>query len=130
VNVVHRGTLHVDLAESSVAHRLPRAERFEPVVHGVQLVDGSRCAAAYGFRASIPVTSGHHQAVDREATGLGAAATAADGLVEALESADPAAWVLGVQWHPEAEATDPELRLPLFVALLDAVRGATAAQAA
>jgi putative glutamine amidotransferase len=122
LNVVHGGTLHVDLAESDVAHHLPPADRFEFAVHDVQLVEGSRCAASYGFRAGIPVTSGHHQAVDRVAPGLYASATAADGLVEALESTDPEAWTVGVQWHPESESPDDGLRLPLFVALTEAAR--------
>jgi putative glutamine amidotransferase len=122
LNVVHGGSLHVDLAESAVVHRLPPADPFELAVHDVRLVDGTRCAAAYGFRASIPVTSGHHQAVDRIAPGLRAAATAGDGLVEALESADPEAWAVGVQWHPETAAPDEALRLPLFLALVEAAR--------
>jgi putative glutamine amidotransferase len=92
-------------------------------VHEVRLVDGTRCAAAYGFRPSIPVTSGHHQAVDRVGPGLRASANADDGLVEALEAADPAAWVVGVQWHPETAAPDESLRLPLFRALVEAARG-------
>lgn len=120
LNVVHGGTLHVDLAEGPVVHHLPPAADFEFAVHEVQLVDGTRCAASYGFRAGMPVTSGHHQAVDRVAPGLRAAATAADGLVEALESSDPEAWAVGVQWHPEAEPTDRHLRLPLFLALVEA----------
>jgi putative glutamine amidotransferase len=122
LNVVRGGTLHVDLPESAVVHRLPPADPFELAVHDVHLVDGTRCAAAYGFRPSIPVASGHHQAVDRVAPGLRAAATAGDGLVEALESADPSVWAVGVQWHPETTAPDDGLRLPLFVALTDAAR--------
>lgn len=122
LNVVHGGTLHVDLAESAVVHHLPPAGPFEFAVHDVRLVEGTRCAASYGFRPGIPVTSGHHQAVDRVAPGLRAAATAADGLVEALESTDPEAWAVGVQWHPETESTDAHLRLPLFLALAEAAR--------
>ncbi|HEV7623527.1 MAG TPA: type 1 glutamine amidotransferase [Amnibacterium sp.] len=122
LNVVHGGTLHVDLADSAIVHRFPPAEEFELAVHDVLLIDGTRCAAAYGSRASIPVTSGHHQAVDHIAPGLRAAATAGDGLVEALEAADPAAWAVGVQWHPETGWPDDALRLPLFVALAEAAR--------
>jgi putative glutamine amidotransferase len=122
LNVVHGGTLHADLAESTVVHRRAQADPFELAVHEVHLVDGTRCAAAYGSLPRIPVTSGHHQAVDRVGPGLRASATADDGLVEALEAADPAAWVVGVQWHPETSAPDEALRLPLFLALVDAAR--------
>jgi putative glutamine amidotransferase len=122
LNVVRGGTLHVDLADSVVEHHLPPADAFAFAVHDVHLLEGTRCAAAYGFRGSIPVTSGHHQAVDRVAPGLHAAAMAADGLVEAVESTDPEAWAVGVQWHPETEAPDDRLRLPLFAALTEAAR--------
>lgn len=122
LNVVHGGTLQVDLTDGPVVHHLPPAAHFEFAVHEVQLVEGTRCAASYGFRPGILVTSGHHQAVDRVAPGLHAAATAADGLVEALESSDPEAWAVGVQWHPETDSTDAHLRLPLFLALVEAAR--------
>lgn len=122
LNVVHGGTLHVDLAASAVEHHLPPADEFAFAVHDVELREGSRCAAAYGFAGRIPVSSGHHQAVDQVAPGLYAVATAPDGLVEAVESADPQAWAVGVQWHPETQAPDGRLRLPLFVALAEAAR--------
>ncbi|WP_255952865.1 gamma-glutamyl-gamma-aminobutyrate hydrolase family protein [Streptomyces odontomachi] len=66
--------------------------------HLVTPVPGSRCAALVPERASVPVH--HHQALDRLGSGLVATAHAADGTVEAVELPD-AAWVLGVQWHPE-----------------------------
>ena len=48
----------------------------------------------------ITVNSLHHQAVGLLAPGLRIAATAADGVIEAIE--DPAArFTVGVQWHPE-----------------------------
>jgi len=31
------------------------------------------------------------------------AAVAPDGLIEAFEGKDPSWWVVGIQWHPEAE---------------------------
>jgi len=59
----------------------------------------------------IEVATHHHQAVDRLGDGLVATAWAADGTVEAVEFADtasPAGFALGVQWHPE-EGDDPRL---------------------
>jgi putative glutamine amidotransferase len=52
---------------------------------------------------SAQVCSRHHQAVDRVAHGFRAVATAPDGVIEAIEADDVTA--LGVEWHPEADAT-------------------------
>jgi len=120
LNVALGGTLHTDLAESSVVHHLPPEQEFDLVVHPAALVDGSRCAAAYGSAASIPVPSGHHQAVDRLGAGLRVAALAEDGLVEAVEGDEQGAWTVGVQWHPESLPMDDALRLPLFRSLVEA----------
>ena len=46
----------------------------------------------------------HHQAADRIGEGLVVTGRAVeDGLPEALEAED-GRWLIGVQWHPEAEA--------------------------
>lgn len=66
--------------------------------HDVRLARGSRLGRLLG--EGTPVATYHHQAVDRLGAGLVATGWAADGTVEALEHAD-AAWVVGVQWHPE-----------------------------
>ena len=51
--------------------------------------------------------SHHHQGVDRIGEGLQVSATSAmDGLVEAIERPE-GSFVLGVQWHPEADALSP-----------------------
>jgi len=47
------------------------------------------------------VSSCHRQALDRVAPGLAVLAEAPDGVVEAIARGD----VLGVEWHPEADAT-------------------------
>ncbi len=49
---------------------------------------------------TLDVNSLHHQAVKRVGKGLRIAATAPDGIIEALESTEHR-FVLGVQWHPE-----------------------------
>ncbi|GAA3781402.1 gamma-glutamyl-gamma-aminobutyrate hydrolase family protein [Streptomyces phyllanthi] len=66
--------------------------------HSVKPVPGSRYADIAPEETSVPTY--HHQAVDRLGEGLVASAHAADGTVEAVELPG-AAWVLGVQWHPE-----------------------------
>ncbi|MEV6737586.1 gamma-glutamyl-gamma-aminobutyrate hydrolase family protein [Streptomyces sp. NPDC051104] len=66
--------------------------------HTVEPVPGTR----YGEVApeSVSVPTYHHQAVDRLGDGLVISAYAEDGTPEAVE-VPGAAWVLGVQWHPE-----------------------------
>ena len=64
------------------------------------------------------VNSRHHQAVNVVAAGFRVAATAPDGVIEAIE--DPAArFCLGVQWHPENFWRTGEFR-PLFEGFLEA----------
>ncbi|HMH47407.1 MAG TPA: gamma-glutamyl-gamma-aminobutyrate hydrolase family protein, partial [Solirubrobacteraceae bacterium] len=49
----------------------------------------------------------HHQGVDRIGEGLHVSASSViDGLAEAIELPDRS-FVLGVQWHPEADAMSP-----------------------
>lgn len=68
--------------------------------------EGSISRLLLGARASAPCY--HHQAVDRLADGLRVTAAAADGTVEAVETAS-GGWVLGVQFHPEQNAADLRL---------------------
>lgn len=72
----------------------------------VLTIAGSRIARSAG--AELKVHCHHHQAVDRLAEGLAATAYAADGTIEAVESTD-GSFLVGVQWHPEADATDRRL---------------------
>lgn len=70
--------------------------------HDVALVPGSLAARAAG-EALHPTKSHHHQGIDRLGNGLMVTGRATeDELPEAVE--DPAKrFVLGVQWHPEAD---------------------------
>ena len=73
------------------------------------LVAGSRLAGVLGA-GRLAVNSMHHQGIARLAPGLVATATSADGLVEAVETADDR-FVVGVQWHPEDLVdVDPRMR--------------------
>jgi putative glutamine amidotransferase len=66
------------------------------------------------------VNSRHHQAVKAVAPGFKTAATAPDGVIEAIE--DPASrFCLGVQWHPENFWRTGEFR-PLFEGFLEAAK--------
>jgi gamma-glutamyl-gamma-aminobutyrate hydrolase PuuD len=74
---------------------------------------GSRIGAALGPTATVRCH--HHQALDRLADGLVVTGRARDGLVEAVEL-DGVPFVVGVQWHPEEDATDVRVMAALVTA--------------
>lgn len=118
--------LNVALGGTLVQH-LPDVvgtERYQPgpAVFGegeVTIERGSRLAALVGGEAepSLPVHFYHHQALDDVADGLTVTARSADGVIEAVEL-ETVPFGLGVQWHPEQNATDRRL----FAGLVDAAR--------
>jgi putative glutamine amidotransferase len=123
INVFSGGTL----AQHVEGHDSPTDD---PRPHPLQLDPASRLASILGVTgplASTEVNSYHHQAVrsDDLAPALVASAVTPhdDGnLVEALESADPDEWVIGVQFHPERpEFIGPEFE-NLWRAFVDAAR--------
>jgi putative glutamine amidotransferase len=69
------------------------------------------------------VNSMHHQGIKALAPGLFPVAYASDGLIEAVEANDPApaAFLVGVQWHPEELAAGGDrASLQLFEAFVAA----------
>lgn len=111
--------LNVALGGTLVQHIDGHAET--PGVFGhhlVKPVPGTLYAAAVPEETSVPTF--HHQAVDRLGAGLEISAWAGDGTPEAVELPS-AAWVLGVQWHPEM---GEDLRV--MRALVEAAARATA----
>jgi putative glutamine amidotransferase len=123
LNVALGGTLIQDIPSqcpSGIQHNATdrRGER----VHRVDVDAGSKLARAIGA-ALIFTNSSHHQSVHELGEDLRASARSADGIIEAVESSDPAWWMLGVQWHPEeltGTAEDWDRRL--FGAFANAVR--------
>ncbi|MGO9963949.1 MAG: gamma-glutamyl-gamma-aminobutyrate hydrolase family protein [Acidimicrobiales bacterium] len=70
--------------------------------HRVRIEAGSSLHKALGWEER-DVPTHHHQGIDRLGGGLCAVAWAEDGTIEAVEDrAKP--FVVGVQWHPEADA--------------------------
>jgi gamma-glutamyl-gamma-aminobutyrate hydrolase PuuD len=113
LNVLRGGDLVQHLPEH-VGHEDHRQVPGEFAVHPVEIREGTRLAAIVG--GSSDVTSHHHQSVGRIGEGLVETAWAADGTLEALE--DPSRrFVVGVQWHPEADQDDP-----LFEAIVEEAR--------
>ena len=112
LNVALGGTLHQDLPESTVGHRNGQ--------HEVSVVPGSRLRAVVGADR-VRVSSYHHQGVDVLAPDLVVAATADDGLVEAVEHRH--ADVVAVQWHPEDLQAGSTSDAALFADLVERAAG-------
>jgi putative glutamine amidotransferase len=105
LNVARGGTLLQHLPESHGHddHRR-NSGTFDGNDHPVRLAAGSLAARAAG-EESHRTYSHHHQAVDRLGEGLVVTGHAdVDDLPEALELPG-SRFVLGVQWHPEADET-------------------------
>ena len=109
VNVALGGTLHQHVPElGEVIDHFPAGFPAPPegVLHPIAIEPGSRLAKALDGAEQVTGLSYHHQAVAEPAPGFGVVASAADGVVEAMEF--ESGWVIGVQWHPEdTAATDP-----------------------
>lgn len=81
--------------------------------HTVTLAEGSLLRNIMGT-AHLAVNSFHHQAVRDPGARFRVAATAPDGVIEAIESSEHKS-ILGVQWHPECFCLrGDETMLPLF----------------
>ena len=103
INVALGGTLHQHVPDVVGNHEHRRAPgTFVGSDHPVDLQEGSLAARAAG-EAHHNTKSHHHQAVDRLGAGLVITGTSSlDGLIETIEMPDRR-FVLGVQWHPEAD---------------------------
>ena len=103
LNVACGGTLHQHLPElfgHEDHRRVPGS--FDGADHDVELVPGSLAARVAGETLHV-TKSHHHQGVDRVGEGLLVSGRAVqDGLVETIEMPEKE-FVLGVQWHPEAD---------------------------
>ncbi|HEY3748485.1 MAG TPA: gamma-glutamyl-gamma-aminobutyrate hydrolase family protein [Pseudonocardiaceae bacterium] len=99
------GSLHQHLPDQ-VGHDGHRPQPGTFGANRVSIAADSRIAGLLGTEAKVHCH--HHQAVDVVAPGLTVVASADDGTVEAVESRDHE-FVVGVQWHPEQDATDDRL---------------------
>ena len=103
MNVALGGTLHQHVPDVVGNHEHRRVlGTFVGTDHPVDLQAGSLAARAAG-ELHHNTKSHHHQAIDRLGEGLVITGTSSlDGLSEAIE-APGRRFVLGVQWHPEAD---------------------------
>jgi putative glutamine amidotransferase len=117
LNVAFGGTLEQNLVAGDGSHPHRKVVgTFDGNEHTVTLAPGSLAAGAVGEHAHI-ARCHHHQAVLDLGEGLVVTGRAdSDGVTEAIELAD-GSWVVGVQWHPEADD-----RSRLFGALVEAAR--------
>ena len=117
LNVVCGGTIHQDLRYYSKdvlkhAQESPRSAGS----HYVKKVTGSILDVLAGESAFV--NSYHHQSIDKVGKDLRVIATAADGIIEAIQM-DSKKCVFGVQWHPEMMIRKDDAMLPLFKKILE-----------
>lgn len=97
LNVALGGDVYADIGRRAdiLSHR--QTSGHGTVWHTVHYTAGSLMERLFGSVQAV--NSYHHQAVRRVGTGLTVTGTAADGIIEAIESTDGRC--LGVQYHPE-----------------------------
>jgi putative glutamine amidotransferase len=114
LNVAAGGSLYQDIAAQSPQEVIRHFQDFatEWPSHSVEIKQNTLLSTIIPSQ-KVRVNSYHHQSVRRIAPGFRVAATAPDGVVEAIESVHHA-FVLGVQWHPELLVDQLDFNLALF----------------
>ncbi|HZB90419.1 MAG TPA: gamma-glutamyl-gamma-aminobutyrate hydrolase family protein [Stellaceae bacterium] len=125
LNVALGGSLHQRVHEVAgrLDHRAPEGDaavRYAHIAHAVRLAPEGMLLRLAG-RQELIVNSLHAQGIDRLAPDLAIEATAPDGQIEAVRHND-AAFVVGVQWHPEYRVLENPLGRALFAAFGEACR--------
>jgi len=114
LNAYFGGTLYQDIPKdigTTVKHRNPP---YKPSKHNVTISENSLLNDIVDENTGT-VNSNHHQAVNKLAPGLKAVAHSDEGLTESIELIDTngRAYLLGVQWHPEAMSYDNPLSIKI-----------------
>ena len=112
MNIAFGGGLYQDIyaqKQATVSHKQDLAIRSQ-ATHSVKMLEGSLLESLLG-KEPLAVNSYHHQALSNVADCFTVSATAADGIIEAIEA--PEQQMLGVQWHPE----EMYIRYPRFANL-------------
>ena len=125
LNVALGGTLHQRVHEVAgrLDHRAPEGSaerRYARDAHRVRLAAGGLLEHIAGA-PELVVNSLHAQGIDRLAPPLAIEAEAPDGQIEAARHR-MAAFVVGVQWHPEYRVLDDPFGRALFAAFGAACR--------
>jgi putative glutamine amidotransferase len=122
LNVAHGGTLwqHLPETHGTEEHRR-NLGTFDGNAHGVDLTPGTLARTVIGEDRHT-VLSHHHQGIRDVGEGLVVSGYSDDGVPETLERDDPAkGFLLGVQWHPEADDGSP-----VIAGLVEAARATLA----
>ena len=98
MNVHFGGSLHQDIYAFNPA-ALNHGDSHKAALHEIHLAEDSLLFSALGAKAVV--ASRHHQAVNRVAPNFQVVAKSEDQIIEAIESQN----LIGVEWHPEADAT-------------------------
>ena len=124
INIARGGTIWQDLADqvpgTDKHDFFPFDGRYtrDHLAHSATLAAPSRLRDILGVD-ELPVNSMHHQGIRALGADLVATAVAPDGVIEAIEGTGDA-FLVGVQWHPEAlTERDPRMRR-LFDVFVDA----------
>ena len=103
------GKVAQDISDVAKVKHSQDADRSEPT-HSISIIRDSILDSIYkSYDRPLMVNSFHHQAVVETGDKFRVVAQSADGVIEAIESAEYKS-ILGVQWHPECM----EEGLPLF----------------
>jgi len=128
LNVALGGTLHQCLktVPGRFDHSAPQTDNLAAKfakAHSVKLRPGGMLRRLTD-REDIEVNSLHQQCIDRLAPGLTVEAEAPDGTIEAVCWSAGRGFVLGVQWHPEADFSLDPVSHKIFAMFGGAARGA------
>lgn len=125
ITVAEGGTMHQDLSEDpriAINHmQCDETPELDALWHPVDVAPGSLVGRVLG-PDRVQVNSFHHQAVATVPESLRVTAVSDDHVVEAVELAEPDAWLLGVQWHPERSFRHDARAAAVFAALVEAAR--------
>ena len=100
LNVACGGTLHQHVPDL-VGHEAHSGMPHGYGQHKVRVTSGTTVQSILPGGEYFEVPTHHHQAVNQLGEGLTAVGWADDGIIEAVESASPGEFLVGVQWHPE-----------------------------
>lgn len=126
INVALGGSLlqQVHAQPGMMDHRedknAPYAVQYAPA-HDIR-IEADSAMAQWAGGTHARVNSVHGQGIGRLAQGLRAIAHAPDGLVEAFEVQDAAAFAYAMQWHPEWRTAEDPFYTAIFRAFGDACR--------
>lgn len=117
LNVYFGGTLHQDIADLAGCRHddYPHKDLGN---HRVSVAGETKLARILG-KKTLQVNSLHHQAVDRVAPEMTAAAVCEDGIIEAIEHQSHR-FCIGVQWHPEHMTPFSKRQRRIFEAFISA----------